>query len=266
MNQCFPQSSISNWKMLFHVCEAVCVIVLTLIGIELRMKGLLFEQIWSDPSSAFETSIAFLDSKEFLKQPEILNRMLTDCPFYAYTRFSSLILAIIGYKTSVLYWINIVFSVFASFLAYRLSRHYAGRFSGVITYAVLMIMPSQIYTVSVAGSFFFISGWVLFELLFYKYSTELDSRQISTPVAALLYCICGVLMAFSVFVCPASVFILLFEILDLIFLQKREYPHPIRQGMIKSIVLILFFAAALTGLYMAKGKDLGVSYLSVVEG
>ncbi|MDD3414028.1 MAG: hypothetical protein PHY47_08505 [Lachnospiraceae bacterium] len=239
------KSNDKNKKTFAYLAEGFVILLLLILGVKLRILTM--------------QPVPFQGSTDYIKSVGVLKQLSENPSNYGFLKIASLILALFGYKYSVLIRANLVVQMIASLFAYQVSRNLFGKVSGVLSFAILMIIPSQIHLSFFLFWDFYYLCILFLTVLIYAKLCELQERGKGLIIKGLLFIFVSIFSAYIVFLKPYSIFLVLGFLIYPFIAQKREKSQWI-SNLLKSCTYIIVTMGVFGLLLYGKSKDLGVSY------
>lgn len=193
---------------------------------------------------------------------DLVKNLLLSSENYAYGKISSLLFSLFGYKDGILLYANLLFQMLFYFMIYRIARRAGGRISGVVSYAALSFLPSQMsfqYMIEYNSFYLFI---LAAGILLFLYTMSLEKESVPKGVVFFLYTVIGVVFAYGLFIDSLTVFLVTGIILYLLFLRDGG---NFWNGLLRSVFFFAVFAGIFVLLLYGKMEDMKINTADAVQ-
>lgn len=266
-NRAFPNFEMERYRIFFFCVETVAIIMIACIGIGLRLEAIEKIGILYDKWGYYENGKLVLSSY-IVPLPDKIRAMFIFNPayfFYSLISALSIYIADVG-ETTILY-LQLILQFLFAFFAYRVARKVSGRLAGLITFAILMCMPSLVSSVGVVFDnlpglvIVFAQIWIFYALQKRRHT------ELKLIIKILYYFLDGLLLGIAVFAMPETIAVFVGEIIYILLLNRHSKKHIVSFiSLFVSTIIGAFIAVCAKCVYLGINLNLAlhgyISYLS----
>lgn len=269
LSQLFPDRRSKQFHLLFNMIEAVCILIITLAGFELTEK-LFFQSPAVDDWQLITIGNLLSKSKEiFAAQPAVTTAMINNPGVYAGARLFSILFSIAGFTDMTVNYTFMVIHFLCAVFAYRISRMLSGRVTSIAVYALMMIVPSQIFGILVRNSDIFGAAFIVLQIYIFLISRRFARMEKPRYIIRIYLVFAAIICAVAMFFNPAAVILPIAEIFYVCLIQRNRRginPEQKKDRLINSLIIGLVSFIPLMILLALKAGDLSKSFLDVLSG
>lgn len=264
-----PDRRNGKFTVLYNIYEAVCIFIILIAAIEL------FNLMCARVSRIDQWQIIPLgkllaNSREiYFAEPAVSLTLLSRPGMYASVKLVSIISYIFDGNESVLGCLIFGLQVICAFASSRIARGISGRIAAVFTFALFMLLPSQICLGSVVNDYIFGATLLFLQIWLFTYLVHLSRIEVSLWVRHIVLVISAILMAAAVFALPAAIIVPFAEVVYIcVVAEKRGEEHTDKRKtrVAESIIYTSCFAISLLGLWGYKAYDMALTMYDVLYG
>lgn len=266
-NRAFPNFEMERYRVFFFFVETIGIILIACVGIGLRLEAIEKTGIILDNWNTYQTASAMM-SVDSAYLPDVIKYMFIEKPdlfFHSLLSCATLLICDCG-EITLLYLQLVLYVLFATF-TYRVARKVSGRLSGMITFALMMCMPSLVASVGFINEklgglmLVFLQIWIFYSLQKRKHINLKSSLKV------LFYSIDGLILAAAIFAMPENIIVFIGELIYILILNEHSRKHIVSTislflSTIFGFLILLYFK----GLYLIAPFDmLFESYIKFFE-
>lgn len=276
INQCFPVNRKQDFRVMFIVIEMILFVIITMIGIELRLNVLRAVDVISDDYGLYQAADILRSSVRPQPGTALSSFFLTDTEYYAGASLYAELIALFGYNSLALTGAAILFQTITAFCAGAAARIAGGRLSGLIVYALFSCLPQEASLILVPKNDSLYFAVLMAAILLFFLTARLDREKNSAAACFILYFFDGLLFGGSWLIHPLSLPVIVSLFLYLLFLSERSTTeegaasgakrkdHSFLKGFLRGLVYLLGAAGSFFALVCLKAQDLQTDTASVL--